>query len=639
MRWAIAVGWALSIATFARGETHEVRTPHFTVVTDAGPETGKTVAARLESIRVLLEEAFASRKGENGETGENRKYRNLVVVHAVSDTQAMARLLPAMWEDENVRKPDGLFREGPDKDYIVVRLDAPSEGPYATLYHEYFHVFARAHFGRLPLWLDEGLAKFWEMTTIGADRVRIGVPSRRNLKILADEPWLPLPILFAVDHGSPHYEDTEQSAVFYAQSWALVHFLLLGDDTGERQRQLFEYVRAGDRSEHPFGDLEALAQNVNAYTRRRRFAGIERPAPDAVPVDELRTRLLSEAEALAFRGDFLAHGETPQRARPVLERALALDPDLALAHEGLGFVLLRDGQAQQAQQALGEFTRAAELDSSSFLAHYYHAVASLRAGGSIEVVLADLVLSIQLNPDFAPAHLLIATAVDENGDDYERGLASAMKVVELTPDDPEAHQILGRLLVASGDAEAGVESYRRALDLPSNEARVFRDLAFDFLDLDLFDEASTALERARALEPDDADTAFTLALALSEAGRVDEAIEAFENATALAPNVARYHYRLGELLLERARYAEAAEAFSRSLELEPGAVAVHRDLGHALLASGRAEDAIPHLRKALEKAPRLGVLHYQLATALLAAGDESEAEDHFRTAEKLGYEP
>ncbi len=626
MRWVMAVGCALSIATFARGETHEVRTPHFTVVTDAGPDIGKTVAAKLESIRVLLEEVFPFDSGA----------RKHVVVHAVSDTQAMARLLPALWEDENARKPDGLFREGSEKDYIVVRLDAASEGPYATVYHEYFHVFARARFGRLPLWLDEGLAKFWEMTSIDSERARIGGLSRRNLKILSDEPSLPLPVLFAVDHGSPHYEDTEQSAVFYAQSWVLVHFLLLGDDTGERRRQLLRYLRASDGLEHPFGDLEALAQEVNTYTRRRRFAGIERPAPDAVPVDELRTRLLSEAETLAFRGDFLAHGETPRRARPVLERALALDPEIALAHEGLGSLLLRDGHPRG---ALDAYARAAELDSSSFLAHYYHAVASLRAGASIEAALSDLDRSIQLNPDFTPAHLLIATAVAELDRDYERGLASAMKAVELTPDDPEAHQILGRLLVASGDAEAGVGSYRRALDLPSHEARMFRELAFDFLGLDLFDEASTALERARALEPDDAETAFTLALALSEAGRLDEAVEAFENATALAPNVARYHYRLGELLLERHRYAEAASAFVRSLELDPKAALVHRDLGHALLASGRAEDALPHLRKALEKAPRLGVLHYQLATALLAAGDESGAEEHFRTAEKLGYEP
>jgi tetratricopeptide (TPR) repeat protein len=625
----IAAGCALSITAFtrgARGETHEVRTPHFTVVTDAGPVIGNTVAARLESIRALLEEVFPS---------ENVSQKP-VVVYAVSDTQAMALLLPALWEDENTRKPDGLFREGPEKDTIVVRLDAPSEGPYATVYHEYFHVFARARFGRLPLWLDEGLAKFWEMTSIDSERVRIGRLSRRNLKILADEPSLPLPILFAVDHGSPHYEDTEQSAVFYAQSWALVHFLLLGDDTGERRRELFQYLRASGEREQPFGDLEALSRDINAYLQRRRFAAIERPLPGNVPVDEIRTRLLSEAEALAFRGDFLAHGETPQRARPVLERALALDPELALAHEGLGSLLLRDGHTRA---ALDAFARAAELDSASFLAHYYHAVASLRAGDSIEAALSDLDRSIQLNPDFAPAHLLIATAVAELGSDDERGLASAMKAVELTPDDPEAHEILGRLLVASGEAEAGARSYRRALELPSQEARMFRELAFDFLELDLFDEASTALERARALEPDDAETAFTLALALSEAGRLDEAVEAFENATALAPDIARYHYRLGELLLERASYAEAASALARSLELDPDAVAVHRDLGHALLSSGRAEDAIPHLRKALEKSPRLGVLHYELATALIATGDPSDAEDHFRTAEKLGYEP
>ena len=156
--------------------------------------------------------------------------------------------------------------------------------------------------------------------------------------------------------------------------------------------------------------------------------------------------MLSEAEALAVRGEFLVHGETLQRARPVLERALALDPELAVAHEGLGFLLLRDGRTQE---ALDAFARAAELDSSSFLAHYYHAIASLRAGASIEAVLGDLDRSLQANPDFAPAHLFVATAVAElpfEYDDYERGLASATKVVELTPDDPEAHQGGRRLL-------------------------------------------------------------------------------------------------------------------------------------------------------------------------------------------------
>lgn len=628
MRWALAFGCSVLVTASAGAETHAVRTPHFTVVTEAGPEIARAVARNLQSFHVLLEDAFPSSR---------TTYRDHVVVYAVPDERAMAILLPEMWESDDVRRPDGLFREGPDKDYIVVRLDAPSEGPFSTVYHEYFHVFARARFGQLPLWLDEGLAKFWEMTSIDDDEVRIGVLSKRNLKTLADEPSLPLPVLFAVDHGSPHYEDTEQSALFYAQTWALVHYLLLGDDTGERRRQLARYVRtAAESPDPPFGDLAELSASVNAYTGGRRFASFERPAPDTFSESELEAEELTEAEALAFRGEFLVHGETPERARPDLERALALDTELASAHEGLGFLWLRDGRTRD---ALDEFARAAALDSSSFLAHYYHAVASLRAGASIEEVLDDLERSVEANPDFAPAHLFIATAVTQLGDDYERGLSSARRAVELTPNDAEAHQLLGRLLVATGDEDRGVDSYRRALALETSEARIYREIAFDLIELDHFDDASSALARARALEPDDADTAFTLALALSEAGRIDDAIQAFEAAAALNPDVSRYHYRLGELLLEEERYPEAARALARSLELDPGAVAVRRDLGSALLASGDAEAAIPHLRAALERAPRLGILHYQLATALKATGARAEAEEHFQTAEKLGYQP
>lgn len=628
MRWGFALGLVLVVAAPGYPETHAVRAPHFTVVTDAGPEAARAVARNLESFRVLLDDAFPA---------ERASHRDRVVVHAVSDASSMALLLPAIWEHENARLPDGIFREGPDKDYVVVRLDAPSEGPYATVYHEYFHVFARERFGRLPLWLDEGLAKFWEMTSIGTDVVRIGEASRRNLKVLANEPSLPLPVLFAVDHGSPHYEETERSKLFYAQSWALVHYLLLGDETGESRHQLAAYVRIASTSPAPpFGDLEALARNVDRYVQRSRFSGFERSPPAGIAESELRVVKLSEAEALAYRGELLVHGEAPERARPLLERALELDPALASTHESLGFLWLRDGKTSR---ALAAFARAADLDSGSYLAHYYHAVASLRAGAPLETVIDDLERSIDVNPDYAPAHLLVATVAAELGDEYELGLASATKAVELSPDDAEAHQLLGRVLVATGDENAGLESYRRAIELESDRAPVYRELALDLIALGHADDASVALARARALDPDDADTAFTLALALSEAGRVGEAIEAFHDAAALDPAAARYHYRLGELLLEHRRPAEAAAAFERALELEPDAVAVQRDLGRALLASGNAEAAIPHLRAALEQAPRLGILHYQLATALAASGDAAAAEEHFHAAEQLGYQP
>jgi len=48
-------------------------------------------------------------------------------------------------------------------------------------------------------------------------------------------------LLFSVDHGSPHYNEKEKQGVFYAESWALVHYLMLGDN-GKRNQQFMRYL-------------------------------------------------------------------------------------------------------------------------------------------------------------------------------------------------------------------------------------------------------------------------------------------------------------------------------------------------------------------------------------------------------------
>ncbi len=39
---------------------------------------------------------------------------------------------------------------------------------------------------------------------------------------------LPLRTLFEVDHKSPHYNEKNKTSIFYAQSWALMHYLIIG---------------------------------------------------------------------------------------------------------------------------------------------------------------------------------------------------------------------------------------------------------------------------------------------------------------------------------------------------------------------------------------------------------------------------
>ena len=59
---------------------------------------------------------------------------------------------------------------------------------------------------------------------------RIGYPKVLYLRWLRQFPPLPLARLAAIDHDSPEYNEPGKQEQYYAQCWALVHYLLVGDD-------------------------------------------------------------------------------------------------------------------------------------------------------------------------------------------------------------------------------------------------------------------------------------------------------------------------------------------------------------------------------------------------------------------------
>jgi hypothetical protein len=135
-----------------------------------------------------------------------------------------------------------------------------------------------------------------------------------------------------IDYWSPYYHEREHRALFYAQSWALVHFLL-SDKSGVRQAQLVRYLEAaaGESIEESFRqafqmDMGRMEGEFRAYVRAARYAGrrevLAEPLP---PAPKLENRALSEPEAQAYLGDLLLHTDRPDDAEEYLARALKLD--------------------------------------------------------------------------------------------------------------------------------------------------------------------------------------------------------------------------------------------------------------------------------------------------------------------------
>ena len=88
---------------------------------------------------------------------------------------------------------------------------------------------------------------------------------------------LPIEVLLNVEHSSPHYNEENRASVFYAESWALVHYLML--DPEARQRQLLKnFIAAWDKSgnqieaaQQAFGDLKKFGDLIQGYSRQTMF--------------------------------------------------------------------------------------------------------------------------------------------------------------------------------------------------------------------------------------------------------------------------------------------------------------------------------------------------------------------------------
>jgi len=428
----------------------QLRSPHFILVTNGNEKQARRVAQQFELIRGVFKKLYPRARVDPGEP---------VIILAAKDENTLKALLPASWEKKGQAHPAGIFVHGQEKNYVALRLDAQGDNPYHVVYHEYVHLLTSLNFRWLPVWLDEGMAEFFATAEIDQRRVLIGRPTRSQLTLLRENQLIPLDALFSADHTSPLYNEENKASIFYAQSWAVAHYLLVGGKGGH-ESQFNQYVsllqREMDEPEarrRAFGDLEQLMESIQKYIGQFSFFGIQLEAPDGVDPSQFAMRTINPAESAAVRGDFLLYTQRPVEAQALLEEALRFDPNLAPAHESMGFLYF---QKEDYDQAGEWFQRAVQLDSRSYLAQYYFAMLKereFRGRDDIGPVEASLRRAIELNNQFAPAYATLASLYLRQQKKPEETLSLARRAAELEPGTAGYQLIVVSALLLSRQVE------------------------------------------------------------------------------------------------------------------------------------------------------------------------------------------
>jgi DNA-binding winged helix-turn-helix (wHTH) protein/TolB-like protein/Tfp pilus assembly protein PilF len=144
-------------------------------------------------------------------------------------------------------------------------------------------------------------------------------------------------------------------------------------------------------------------------------------------------------------------------------RAIALNPNVAEAHLGLGHLLLSQRRGgPEGVQGLLAMQRARELDPLSRIANTLEA-SYLIAAGRRDEGLARVNKALQIEPDFWPAHLLLA-GVHQAGGDSARAIEAARRAEKLSEGSAQAIARVGTLLAAAGRREEARATLERLLD-------------------------------------------------------------------------------------------------------------------------------------------------------------------------------
>jgi tetratricopeptide (TPR) repeat protein len=248
-----------------------------------------------------------------------------------------------------------------------------------------------------------------------------------------------------------------------------------------------------------------------------------------------------------------------------LEKAVALRPDYAAAHNNLGHMLLGLGRQDE---AAASFRRALELMPTLVEAHGNLAGLLMRQGKTDEAA-RHFEQALALRPGLADAHNNLARIRWGQGR-LDEGVAHLRQVIALRPDYAEAHNNLGNMLLRLNLLDLAAESFERAIALKPDFFQAHSGLGIVLHAQGRLDQAVAEYQRALELQPDLPETHDRLGSALARLGDLPGAEGHCRQALALAPKFAGAHNNLGSVLRMEGKFAEAAAEFEQALALEPG---------------------------------------------------------------------
>jgi len=467
-----------ALGPFAEAQTDswlEIRTPHFVVISNSSEKDARRVTRQFERMRSVFRKVFPD---------ANLDTATPILVFAVEDRRNLQALEPEIYLRQGQVNIAGLFLHAPEQDYVLVWQNAPGLHPFAPIYHEYTHFVLNSTGDWMPVWLSEGWAEFYQNTEIADNEVRIGKADAYTVGLLAHNPLLPLTTLFTVDAHSPYYHEDDKGSMFYAESWALTHYLKT-KDVQENTHRLLDYldlvhknVDSITAATQAFGDLQQLQSDLHKYIVSDGYTFLTMSVSTDVDESTFAVRTLTQTQVDTVRADFLAHNGRDQDARTLAEAVLRAEPNNASAHESMGYVAFRERNFEEARRS---YEQALQLDPQSYLAHYYFAASAMKRSADqkklpdaagLATIETSLRTAIKLSPSFAPACDVLGVFLSLRAKTSEEGHQWTQKAIQLDPSSVEFRVDDANVLIGMKKNREAIEELEASLKMAHTSEQI-----------------------------------------------------------------------------------------------------------------------------------------------------------------------
>jgi tetratricopeptide (TPR) repeat protein len=434
----------------------EIRSPNFSVITDAGDKRGRDVALHFEQMRNVFGRLMVK---------ANVNLSVPLQIVAFRNSKEMRQVAPVF--NGKPTELAGLFQGGEDRSFIL--LDMSVDNPWSVVFHEYAHQLMNGNVSvRIDPWFEEGFAEYFSSIEVDNKEARVGKIPEDTYRVLQGTGMMRVVELFRVQQNSKTYNESgDHRNVFYAESSLLVHYLY------DNQQMLkvadyFDAVRnhkesVEEATQKAFGMTpEQLDKALRNYLNSGHFKYYPMATPAGIVAAQFTEAPVSTADARAVLADVDAHSpDHHDRALGEFEDVLKTDPNNASALRGAGYSYL---QRQDFEHAGEYFRKAAQQDSKDPRVHYYNAMLMNRSGAltdreKSEEVKKELETALALDPKLADAYSLLAYAQAFSGEP-EKGLATMKKAVELSPRNETYQTNLANIYLANHKMDEAIALFQ-----------------------------------------------------------------------------------------------------------------------------------------------------------------------------------